>query len=368
MNREVFYPPIGIAHITNDISDLIKYKLNDQCKIIINTSAQPNSSPHLGTITTIMCSFALAKHLKETLNIETEVLFDELENSPAKIYEINDDLYYKDLKHTLDENGEDLASIYMQRFKKILDKIMMLSQVNYNIRTYNEFQENYFVRDSVIKILNDKEYFTKLLFPSSNDLHIRTICPYCYLGKKRIKKLVEFHNLEGVELIEECPYHGEYNTIIRNNNDSYIDINTQFRDLTKGFSFIEEDKKNNILTIMLDGGDWSGIWAQRIYTEGMVRLGYNEFPIRLFSPIILDWSGAKFSKSLYLKSDAYKSINQAFINYDNFIETYGESGIEKLWYEVFSWIKEPKKFFRDYSVDYFENVFGGGGYAKTRTR
>lgn len=367
MNRNVFYPPIGIAHITNDVSDLIKYKLNNQNKIIINTSAQPNSSPHLGTITTIMCSFALAKHLKETLNIETEILFDELENSPAKTYEINDNLYYKDLKHTLNKKRQDLATIYMKRFKKILDKISMLSKIDYNIRAYNEFQENYFVRESIIKIFNDKEYFKKLLFPSSNDLHVRALCPYCYLGKKKIEKLIEYHDLESIKLIEECPYHGKYNTIILKDNKSYIDINTQLRDLTKGVSFIEEDKINSTLTIMLDGGDWGGIWAQRIHTEGMIRLGYNEFPIRLFAPVILDWSGAKFSKSLYLKSDAYKNINQAFINYDNFINVYGEMGIEILWNEVFSWIKEPKKFFRDYSVDYFENVIGGG-YAKTRTR
>ena len=368
MNKEVFYPPIGIAHITNDISDLIKYKLNNQTKIIINTSAQPNSSPHLGTITTIMCSFALAKHLKETLNIETEVLFDELENSPAETFEIEGNLYYKDLKHTLSENGEDLATIYMKRFKKILDKISRLSEINYNIRNYNEFQKNIFVRNSVIRIVNDKEFFTKLMFPSSNDLHVRSICPYCYLGKKKIEYLNESHNTNSVELIEECPYHGKYNTIIEKNNNSYIDINTQFRDLTKGISFIEEDRLNNTLTIMLDGGDWGGIWAQRIHTEGMVHLGYREFPIRLFAPIILDWSGAKFSKSLYLKSDAYKNINQAFINYDNFIKVYGEEGLEKLWEEVFSWIKEPKKFFRDYSVDYFEAIFEGGHYAKTRTR
>ena len=57
---------------------------------------------------------------------------------------------------------------------------------------------------------------------------------------------------------------------------------------------------------MLDGGDWSGIWAQRMHTEGLVRLGFKEFPIRFFAPVILDWSGAKFSKSLYLKNDAYK--------------------------------------------------------------
>ena len=368
MSREVFYPPIGIAHITNDITDLVKYKLNNQSKIIINTSAQPNSSPHLGTITTIMCSFALAKHLKETLNIDTEVLFDELENSPAQTYEIGDEVYYKDLKHTLNDDGVDLATTYMKRFKKILDKISILSGVNYDIRTYNEFQKNEYIRDAVIKTLNDQEYFTKLLFPSSGNLHIRSICPYCYLGKKKIKELKERHTKDSVELIEKCPYHGKYNTVIQKSNDSYIDINTQFRDLTKGVSFVEEDKINNTLSIMLDGGDWGGIWAQRIHTEGMVRLGYTIFPIRFFAPIILDWSGAKFSKSLYLKSDAYKNINQAFINYDNFINTYGEIGIEKLWNEVSSWIVEPQKFFRDYSVDYFENVFGSDCHVKKRTR
>jgi len=368
MEREVFYPPIGIAHITNDITDLVKYKLNNQSKIIINTSAQPNSSPHLGTITTIMCSFALAKHLKETLGVDTEILFDELENSPAETYKINDEIFYKDLKHTINEDGIDLATNYMKRFKKIFDKISVLSNINYNIRTYNEFQKNKYVRESVIKTLNDQEYFKKLLFPSEQELHIRSICPCCGLGKKKIKELNEKHNDFGVELYEECPFHGKYSTTIYRDNDSYIDINTQFRDLTKGVSFIEEDKLNNFLTIMLDGGDWGGLWAQRIHTEGMVRLGYTNFPIRFFAPIILDWSGAKFSKSLYLKSDAYKHINKAFINYDNFLKVYGEVGIELLWEEVSSWVKEPKKFFRDYSVDYFENVMESKQYVKKNIR
>ena len=37
MGKNVFYPPVGIAHITGKISDLVKYKLNGQQKIIINT-------------------------------------------------------------------------------------------------------------------------------------------------------------------------------------------------------------------------------------------------------------------------------------------------------------------------------------------
>ena len=67
MKREVFYPPIGIAHATNKLSDLILYKYKNQKKIIINTSAQPNSSPHLGTITTLMTVFALASKIRDCL-------------------------------------------------------------------------------------------------------------------------------------------------------------------------------------------------------------------------------------------------------------------------------------------------------------
>jgi hypothetical protein len=96
MKREVFYPPIGIAHVTNKLSDLILYKYKNQKKIIINTSAQPNSSPHLGTITTLMTVFALASKIRDDLKVETEVQFDELENSPAETIEYNEEIYYKE--------------------------------------------------------------------------------------------------------------------------------------------------------------------------------------------------------------------------------------------------------------------------------
>ena len=355
MKREVFYPPVGIAHITNKLSDLILYKYKGQKKIIINTSAQPNSSPHLGTITTLMTAFALASKIRGDLKVETVVQFDELENSPAETIDYDGEIYYKDQRHSF-YNQKSKEEINMKRFKKILKQLSVFSNVPYVIRSYNEFQSNEYVRQTLINIINDKEYFEKLLFPSASDLHIRTICPTCGLGKKAIKKIEEKHNMNEMILKGFCPIHGSYEVKVTKNNTEYVDINTQFRDLTKGVAMLEEDKKSNTLTIMLDGGDWSGIWAQRVHTEGLVKLGYTEFPIRFFAPVILDWSGAKFSKSLYLKNEAYKDINSAFINYDNFIEYYGEKGMDRLWNEVKSWIDDPKKFFRDYSVDYFQMI------------
>lgn len=355
MKREVFYPPVGIAHITNKITDLILYKYKNQKKIIINTSAQPNSSPHLGTITTIMCAFALARKIKEELKVETEVQFDELENSPAETIEYNNDIYYKDQRHSFID-GETRESINMRGFNEILTNISLFSGIPFSVRTYSEFQKNRYVRKALIDIINERDFFRELLFPSATDLHIRTICPTCGLGKKNIDKLEESHNSSEIKLTGYCPIHGKYKIKINENNEEYVDINTQFRDLTKGAAMLKDDNDNNTLTIMLDGGDWSGIWAQRIHTEGLVKLGFKEFPIRFFAPVILDWSGSKFSKSLYLKKDAYKDINNAFINYNNFINFYGIYGINKLWNEVEGWINEPKKFFRNYSVDYFQDV------------
>lgn len=355
MKRKVFYPPIGIAHATNEITDLIEYKFKNQKKIIINTSAQPNSSPHLGTITTIMCAFALARKIKNKFNVATEVQFDELENSPSEIMEIENDIYYKDQKHSFID-GNTKENVNMKNFYEILENISLLSNVPFSVRTYVEFQQDKYVRQTIVDIINKKKYFKNLLFPSSADLHIRTICPICGLGKKNIEKLEEKHSDYEVEFIGKCPIHGEYVIKVNKNNKDYIDINTQLRDLTKGVAMLKNDENLNTLTIMLDGGDWSGVWAQRMHTEGLVKLGFKNFPIRFFAPVILDWSGAKFSKSLYLEDNAYKDINKAFINYNNFIDFYGKKGIKILWKEVASWLDEPKKFFRNYSVDYFQEV------------
>ena len=44
------------------------------------------------------------------------------------------------------------------------------------------------------------------------------------------------------------------------------------------------------------------------------------------------------------------------IVYDSFIKCYGDKGIDILWKEVNKWVEDPKKFFRNYSVDYFQMI------------
>lgn len=353
-DKKVFFPPVGIVHMINHISDLIDDSIVGKKKVIVNTSSQPNSSPHLGTITTIMCAFALAQYVSNKYSVETEVLFDELENSPAKTFLINDKQFYLDQAHSYC-NEVTNEEFNMGKFFELFDFCKEISKINYRVRRYNEFQANTYVRETLTQVVFDYDFFARLLSPKSKILHIRTLCPICGVGPKDVcTNSIEIGQKVIVKNV--CPYHGEYSVHMEDLSE-YIDINTQLRDLCKCVAFTKEDKINNTLTIMLDGSDWSGVWQQRVQVEGMVRLGYNEFPIRLFSPLILDWSGAKFSKSLYLEAGSYKNINDAFINYDNFAIKYGETGFKKLWNEIQTWISEPRRFFRHYSVEYFDLLF-----------
>ncbi len=151
-----------------------------------------------------------------------------------------------------------------------------------------------------------------------------------------------------------CPEHGPHVVMLSEYNNEFIDVNTQLRDLLKGY-VINNDKKD--LIIMMDGSDWGNTWSNRIHCEGLIALGERSLPIRIFTPMILDWSGAKFSKSLYMMLDDYKYINQAFNDYRIFKSEYSYSGLNIIWEIACDWISEPKKFFRNYSIDYFDLFF-----------
>ena len=120
----------------------------------------------------------------------------------------------------------------------------------------------------------------------------------------------------------------------------------------------DENKRNGVFTVMVDGGDWAGTWASSIEILGATMLGYqgSELPVRLYAPVILDGSGAKFSKSMYLHSGAYAHIPEELINYEAFRRTYGERGLDILWEEVSDWIQDPRKLFRNYTLDYMDLV------------
>jgi len=354
--NNVFYPPVGIAHISSDISDLVKSRIKGKTNIVINCSSQPNSHPHLGSVTTFMTAFAIGKHLGEKLHLPVSLVFDELENAPGEKCIVNEIEYQLSLADVF-QDGISLADKYIGTFKKIFDQLSSITSIPYTIKPYQIFQSQQHFRDAIFNIFLEKEKFEKILSPNEENLRLRFACPICkYVDKPSINTRLKSQSNESLVFESRCFKHGKYDVIVKRDNDTFIDTNTPLRSVAKGVQLIEESKNSRSLTVMVDGGDWSGVWALNIFAQGLSELGYkvSDFPMRFFAPIIVDWSGAKFSKSLYVKSDAYKYLPQGLIDFSKFEEAYGEKGFDLLWKEVCSWVDSPKKLFRNYSVDYFK--------------
>lgn len=353
--KSVVYPVGGISNTINDITELFELYMNGKDKIVINTSAQPNSIPHMGSITTIMCVFALGQRLKTAYNKEVEIEFDELENSTGKIVEIDGKKYVCSLNNCTLGNGLSKAEVYMSYYHDLFERLTAYSGINYRIRTYKNYQEQNIVRDTIVKIMTDYDFFAQLLSPKDKRLHFRIQCPKCGVANKTYNEL--FHAVldDNVRFEACCPIHGKYIVNVNKSNQDFLDMNTKLRDLTKGV--LLNSYNENILPIMLDGGDWAGVWTNRIHIRGLIRLGCENIPLRLYAPLLLDWSGAKFSKSLHEEKGTYDYLSSKGLdNYANFLEYYQVQGLEKLWMEVTSWMEEPKKFFRNYSIEYIYNL------------
>jgi hypothetical protein len=207
--------------------------------------------------------------------------------------------------------------------------------------------------------LDNETNFIPLFNPSGDNLHIRIQCPICGFIDKSVVNLKKEKTIEGYyKLTNTCFDHGDFNVMLSPDSSEFIDTNTPITDVIQRATFIEEDKNSKALSIMQDGNDWSGVWALNVFSKGLDLLGYpiNVQPYHFYSPLITDWSGAKFSKSVYVTSETYNYLPKGLINFEYFIQNYGEKGMEILWSTAQEWVNDPKKLFRDYSVDYFVKI------------
>lgn len=352
----VFYPIGGIANICDDISDLFKDRVKGKSKIHLVVSAQLNSYPHIGTVINFMCAFALGVHLRERLHIDVDITFDALDNVTGENIVVGGDVYYISLKDKIID-GQSLAEKYLPYFEELLSKLKSRTSIEYCIRRYDEYQKDPIVRRTIIKMLSDYDSFAEILNPSDRHVHVRTVCPICHYGEKSAKYIkISSQGKSTLLLTNKCFKHGEYKTVLSENNEEFVDINAQIRDFMKGVYLIEKGKQDNSYGIMVDGGDWGGLWPLRIHVESLMKLGYSELSGRIFTPTITDWAGTKLSKRLYVGDKAFSELQEGIINYSKFYDSYGEQGFEKLWNETNKWIASPDKFFRDYSVDYLDLV------------
>lgn len=83
----------------------------------------------------------------------------------------------------------------------------------------------------------------------------------------------------------------------------------------------------------------------------------------------MDWSGAKLSKSLYVREREYDAMKllgaEGLCSYARLKGQFsgegqfsgdGTDGLKRLWEEVQGWVADPRKLFRTFSVEYLTRV------------
>ena len=348
---QVYHPLGGASYVfKNDIIDYLLRKVKKK-KIVISVGAQPNSSPHFGTLCVFSLAFSLAKMIKKRDNKrDVSILFEVVDTAPSKTLEINGVKYQMDLKESSKMKDS------MVDFNEILEYFSKKNEISYSIRNQNEFNGQKEIKDILKNIVSKKDDIRYLLDPENGRLRMRCTCLECGLvDKEGINTIIEDNTIKSF-----CPEHGEY--IVNYMKESNrVEYNTPLRNLVRAILYgtINKSSEYDYEIIRVTGGDYAGFYQEELLYKVASIFGYeaNMLPIIVYCPLILDWSGAKLSKSLYVKEGAYSDLPKYVINYAFLRERFGVKGLDVIINETNLWLEEPYRLFRNYSVYYFINLF-----------
>lgn len=348
----VYYPLGGASYIFKDT--LIKYILNHcrKRKLVISIGAQPNSSPHLGTICVISLAFSLGKKLQEkNPDLEVSILFEVIDTAPAETLYIDDIKYQRNLKDT------SIMKESMDDFLEILEYYSNSTQISYTLRSQQVFNSQPEIPEILRRIVDMRDTIAPRLDPSKSVLRIRAACPVCGLVEK---EGLNNRFLNSRTLICQCPNHGSFSIDLASETH-LLSYNTPLRNLIRAivYSEINADPSYDYQIMRITGNEYAGFYQEELLYKAAASLNYplDSFPMILYCPMVTDWSGAKLSKSLYVEKNAYADLPPYLQNFSVQKKTYGYDVIKVISKITDEWIDNPHMLFRDYSIFYFEKRF-----------
>lgn len=348
----IVHNPLGGASYVFE-KEIIPYILKSlhKDKLKISVGAQPNSSPHFGTLETIALAFALASKLVEyDSNKQVTILYEVIETAPSETVIIDGIKYQRSLSFT----GK--IDTYFSEYLDILNHYKDLTGIDYEVRYQHEFNEQPETKEVFKAVLRNREYVAAKLDQKYGNLRVRMSCPVCGLTDKNSVK----NEYTEDTITFFCPKHGQYSVKV-DDGISKLEYNSPLRNLIRGMSYTATNHSNNydFEILRITGSDYAGFYQEELRYKVASHLGCNvsEMSMIFYAPLVLDWSGAKLSKSLYVKKGAYKDIPKCFINYSFLKEDLGYKGLDILYDIVINWINNPYMLFRHYSIYYFIEEF-----------
>jgi hypothetical protein len=356
---ELIFAPVGITHLTHDNADLLRAAAHGKRQLRVTTAAQLNGTPHIGTVVTMLSAFAITAHAADALDLPATVIFDALDNAPAEHLDIDGETYTRTVSDLID-TGHLEPTDRISGFQRLLNWATTRSGIHHELRPYTTYQALPPVRACLHTIATRLDDFRPIVAPADGIVRIRPRCPRCRLMEKSAKNLTVTADLDVVHLDSRCPIHGDYReSIVITGPDGWYDANTPVRSIQKGFLLSVERDLHQACSVSIDGADWGGTWHAHVLAPALATLGIpaREWPVSIFTPLILDRSGGKLSKTLYVNyGPDYADLPEAFLNLDALLDHHGNSALDALWTETTRWAAEPRRLNRSYTVDHLAQL------------
>jgi len=154
----------------------------------------------------------------------------------------------------------------------------------------------------------------------------------------------------------QCPEHGPYTLNLADpQHIQRLEFNTPLRNILRVKVFARDPDAS---WIHVPGADYAGYYQEQLLWR---HIAPEEALLIFYTPLIVDWSGAKLSKSLYVRSGAYQYLKDMDMDYLVSYKAFKEQGkdLGVIFDEVRDWVEHPYRLFRSYSVAYVDSLFKG---------
>ena len=394
------------------ISSLIRYlslplpttgadKILPPSTLVVHIGAQPNNSPHIGTIVVFTLAFLIARdikkyyadlHQKADLSTEFAAWIDNF-----KVH-VQLDLVDTDAHNEEGCMRDGINYQRSQRFTKAYHRLLpdyeeimesaaafVGGGIPYKLTNQEAVASIPSVPRIIEAIVRDRERLGPELAPETGTLAMRSACPHerCGLAEKHGCKNKYSITSSGSAIIEfYCPDHG-YHSVDSSNPKQVakLEFNTPLRNLVRTFAYGIQTAESReaahnavahggtptreLIHMRVTGSDFAGLYAEQLLWRQLILLKPETFglaiqpPVIAYAPLIQDWSGSKLSKSLYVGKEAYEYLRATGLGYMLSFDEMKRQGKDHtiLFREVERWLDDPRKLFRPYSIDYLHRIF-----------
>lgn len=359
--------------------------------IVIHAGLQPNNSPHAGTLVVFCYAFAVARGIRDRMQataantgntpapVSVEITFVDtapVEGQGVEIGGVQYQRSYRDIPRAFDTDMAD--------YEEVLHLLSTWSSIPFTVT----FQFDFFSHPTVPSILRyiilNHKLLGQQLSPKYGTLALRAACPVpgCGLAEKHGRLNVykdSSHDqskdssssssttAQDATITFHCPLHGPYATCISEPADvARLEANAPARNLIRSMSHLLDASAHHV---RVTGADYAGMY-QEVFLyrplaawSAVTGLAAGRTPHILYAPLIVDWSGAKLSKTLYVRERGYQAMELfgtdglcSFARLKSRFGGDGAKGLRRIWEEVERWVEDPRKLFRAYSVEYLQRV------------